>query len=170
MTVSPAVRLVEMVRTCAQIRSRQRREQIMGSALYLAVRAGLHFDPSDMSRLQQGMNADRGGYGEHLYAEAVRHGNLTACRSFEEMKGRRPFILDGHRLAVSSSLWRNGRLWRVTSFIDGGRIVICCFKEKKIGEYAPTRVEHITRLTHADFRKAVKSGDFSYRYRRPKSS
>lgn len=168
MTESPAMRLVKMVQGCTRVRSRQKEVQIIHEALYLAVRAGLDFDPDDMSQLQWWMYTDDGGVGEHLYAVAAAEGNISACQSFEKMKGRKPFIIKGRRLAVGTYIWRDDRQWKVTSFTSDGQIIICTHKKHDPARYERVRVDRRSRLTHADFRAAVKAGEFTYLYPHPR--
>jgi hypothetical protein len=111
----------------------------MAGAVTLAISAGMTFALDDFSEIYSGM---RGGHwfgvsgadmmGEEFYFLAVELRHLSACKSFEQWKGREPMIFSGNRLAVGSDLKWNGFHFRVTSINKNGIVAVFNGTPRKI--------------------------------------
>lgn len=154
--LSPAAQFVRIVYNHSGHRKRGADSQFDGSqqdALELAIKAHLPFELDDMQWIQRNCrftwhagNSDN--WGEIYYSVAVSCGNRSASRSFEKMKGRKPFIwkweVDHHgagrgtsgrlndRLSVGDTFRCRGKLLTVTSFDDkNGRVICCIYKPQE---------------------------------------
>lgn len=142
---SPALQLVNLVWTQTAFKSWIRLNHTMQDALALAMKAGLTFEPGDIREISAKMSGHRWfGDQEWIYRLAVEFGNQSACRSYEEWRGRDPFILDGRRLFVGAQVELHhlkspkGVSALVTSFSsDGMGIVVCTYST-----YLPARRSH----------------------------
>lgn len=147
-------------------------------ALFLAIRAHLPFEPDDMQWIHRNCHftwhaGNSDNWGETYYSVAVSCGNRSASRSFEKMKGRKPFIwkweVNHHgagrgrqgrvndRLSVGDTFYCRGKLLTVTSFDDkNGRIVCCAYKHRERDErgflVGSLKVEHVYKLTLKELR------------------
>ena len=176
---SAACRLVHLIRENAMEgmgRSNDRWRHIRRETLYLAVRAGLHFDLGDIEAFAYSPPSYYSDpflvCDEDLYTLALIHDNLSAARSFEAWKKRPPFIVDhiegsaswhteGHfhvhstgRLAVGFRFRWEGLLVTVTSFAaDGEALVACTHKTARGGSpYAAAKIERRFRITIGELR------------------
>ncbi len=171
--LSPAVRFVLLMRDRSRHfkRSNQKFDGAQQDALRLAIRGGLPFDLEDMAYLREHCRftwhaGSNGNWGEPYYFDAVRYDNGSAARSFEKMKGRKPFIWRGEvghgidtirtggRLAVGSRFRCRGVGLAVTSFDDeAGCVIACSYRSRSEEErYEPEKVEHRYRLTRKDLK------------------
>ncbi len=104
----------------------------MRQAVIVACHAGMKFEIGDFELLAGKYKLHIWGgndghmWGEPLYSEAVKSGNLSACKSFERLKKRAPFFFQGNRIAVGSQLRWNDIGLAVTSFTGDGKHVVCC--------------------------------------------
>ncbi|GAH61865.1 unnamed protein product, partial [marine sediment metagenome] len=147
-------------------------------ALLLAIKAHLPFDIDDIDWIHRNCrftwhagNSDN--WGEIYYSVACASGNGSAARSFEKMKGRKPFIwkweVNHHgagrgtsgrvndRLSVGDTFRCQGQLLTVTSFDDkNDRITVCSYKpQKRDGRgyiIESLKVEHLYKLTRKDLK------------------
>lgn len=158
---SAAYQLVTLVWTkCSHQKSWQRLNQSMSSALMLAVTAGLRFDIDDFRTIRDNF---RGGFWfgaehERYFAEAVKHGNISACRAYEKWVGRKPFIYEGKRLYVGSEIdYHCGRV-SVTSFKNEENVLVACgYEGAKKYPRKPTKRVSITRTVIQAMEKERKS-------------
>jgi hypothetical protein len=148
---SPAIQLLDLVwSNCNEVNghSWERLNGSMKDALSLAISAGMAFDLGDFASFRERYRfgywggQDSGGFAEGFYTEAVCKGNMSAAKSFEQWKGRKPFITEdaeatmrygrrvesrcGGRLTVDSRFTFRGELLTVTSFSDGGEYLTAC--------------------------------------------
>ncbi len=133
----------------------------MHQALTIAITAGLRFDLGDFATIAKefriGYWGGNNGASEGLYSCAVGCGNRSACLSFEAWKGRKPFILAGHRIYEGYQFIWAGQHVTCTSFDEGGSFVIAAsYKERERdadgyerGRRTPL---HIYKITHADLK------------------
>lgn len=163
---SPAFRLMSLIYTHQghhMPQSNERWDQSMNQALSLAIESGLRFDLTDFAEIAEicyrfGSEGDYALACRSYRCSTGRKGtpNLSAARSFEHYKKRKPFILQMHphrptreRVAVGSSFWWKGEQLTCTSFADdGGSIIACSYKEPET-EYARAKVKARVRITHA---------------------
>lgn len=124
-TKSNAYELMQFVWRNEETKSYVKLNSIMKDALNLAIEAKLIFEISDFSEIKKnfrggywfGVNANGKGQGEMFYSTAARTGNISACKSYEEFVGIKPFITtEGHRSYVGKMLRDNSRRYRVTGF------------------------------------------------------
>lgn len=109
--------------------------QVMASAVGLAIRAGLRFVLDDFRRFFERFRgaywfgASNGGHsGEGFYSAAVECGNGSACEAFETF-AERPAWRDANsaRVCIGSALEWNGERCTLTS-IRADRIGLCSYK------------------------------------------
>lgn len=165
--VSPVLKLLRLVMEndgkAMGGRSWMRLNDALGTALALAVRTGFKFNERDFSAIDSGFRFsywggnDRHMLGERFYSIACavdrEHGeNLSAARSFEQWKNRKPFIykfkdcLSGRRLAIGADLHlvdKSGQHFRrerfkVTSFAKDGKSFVAT-RTEEVGEYNPSK-------------------------------
>lgn len=94
--------------------------------------------------------------GEGVYALAVKELNTSACISFEKWAGRKPFVVDGQRLAVGSEFYCDYlRLW-VTSFSDDGKSLNACWYNNP-GNHREGAPEKLFKFTIEEFAEGNKA-------------
>ena len=133
----------------------------MHSALHLAIKAGLRFEPEDFDYISQHLRWEYwAGAGEEFYGHAISVNNMSAVHSYELHWHRKPFIFhtvempnyttgvnrQDCRLCVGCRFMWNQELVTLTSFNDkDGTIVACSYKQ----DGKPDRtVEHVYKITH----------------------
>lgn len=178
--LSPAAQFVSLVYNYSKHLKRGADNQWDGcqqDALRLAIRALLPFDEDDMAWIKKNTyftwHAGNGdNWGEDYYSVACGAGNISAARSFEKMKGRKPFIWkwtvkhggcigrverSNDRLSVGDEfICRNVKL-SVTSFNDADGLIICCtYKKQERDErgyvIGPLKVEKLYKIDHKQLR------------------
>jgi len=138
---SPARQLLQILwenRMDATGWSYERLNQGMRSALYLAIRMGMRFQPDDFIEIRKDFRGPRWfitdndhSQGEGFYSAAVEAGNLSACQSFEKWKQRQPFNYEGKRLYHGAIVQWQGETCAVTSFsADGSYLTICSYNSR----------------------------------------
>jgi len=201
---SPAMTLVRLVWDNAlgagPNHSWERINGAMRAAVGLAISAGLRFEPGDFQEMAESFDMNhwagtdpRGGtYGEWFYSQAVSSSNLSAAQSFEQWRGRGPFIFDncdgwsGYGMeAHGTTVRRTGRLavgvrlqWphrkdgqetvTVTSFAgDGLSLTACSYRQERYEK----KVLHRYRITREDLaaNKAMRKQAAKLRTARAKS-
>ena len=164
-TDSPAIQLLRLLwrhEGHQMGHSWERINATMRNGLGLAIRSGLEFARGDFAVISDAFNPGCWLNGERMYSVAClgEHGpNRSAAISFERWKGRKPFILDGHRLAVGSKFdWYDDRV-TVTSFADDSSYLVACsykYTESNTGDtYARRKVAHRYKIAIADLRELV---------------
>ncbi len=141
--------------------------------LIAAIESGMRFEPEDFGKIYCYFNGrewmGRGnGRGERFYWHAVGFRNVSACRSFENWRGRQPFIVDGVT-SYSCGLWTGhdfrrrdratvgcvfewqGKHVTVASFAEDGESMAAVHREWNGKRYA---IAHRFKITHAGLRKA----------------
>jgi len=180
--LSPAARFVSIIYNHSGHRNRGADAQFdsaQQNALKLAIKAYLPFDIDDMDWIHQNCrfiwHAGSGdNWGENYYSIACACGNSSAARSFEKMKGRKPFIWKGNvdhhgagrgregrsndRLSVGDTFNALNQELTVTSFDDKNeRIIVCSYKPQERDNRGYTigtlKVKHIYKLTRKELRK-----------------
>lgn len=149
-----------------------RLNRCMQNALHLAIEAGLEFQLDDFTYVSQKF---RWGYwsgdGEDFYCHAVTENNMSAIKSFEHHRNRKPFIINDvfqwwrdttthrnrGRLAVGSRFMWQGERTTVTSFDDkDGKVIACSHKPREHDErgylVGSLKIKHIFKLTHKDLK------------------
>lgn len=107
----------------------------------------------DELRLSAWLGADH----EWYYTLALNNDNLSAMRSFEAWKKRKPFILDGKRLAVGSRVKWKGEDVTITS-MDGDQCIACSYEPKPDPKYANKRkIFHRHTITAEELQKIEKA-------------
>jgi hypothetical protein len=117
-------------------KSWQRLNTALAMTLNAGIIAGMFFDEDDFKNICANFKGgywfgcDRDNcYGERFYSLAVEHNNLSACKSFESWKNRKPFKLDGKRICIHFVFeWQDLRVC-CTSFDDDGSYLIACAYE-----------------------------------------
>ncbi len=150
-----------------------RLNRCMQDALHLAIEAGLEFGLDDFAYISQKFKwMYWAGDGEGFYCHAVSGNNISAIKSFEKHRNRKPFIVnnviqwwqnkDTHRnrgrLAVGSTFIRQGERISITSFNDKDGNVIACSYEPREHDgkgyfFGVLKVRHIYKFTHKDLGK-----------------
>ncbi len=171
--LSPAMQLLDLVwenEGYSMGHSWDRLNQAMSRALSLAICYDFRFDLKDFGEIATkhrfgywGGN-DRHMLGEGFYAAACgdTYGeNRSACRSFEKWKQRKPFIFDGHRIAIGKEFqWHSRRLW-CTSFSEDGQYLTACSYvtdkgEEGAGRWSGSKVYHRYRIAQSDLQEERK--------------
>ena len=134
-----------------------RLNQTMRRALEIAISAEMPFNPDDFAKIDKEF---RGGYWmgeiEDLYAAAIAARHVSACQSFEAWRRRAPFVWDGFRIGVGSSLSWDGLPATVTSFADdGGSLIACAYKPRKKHD-DPLRIDRRFTISRAELQAAEK--------------
>lgn len=148
--VSPAIKMMDLARdsACGAVQHAwERYNHALRYALTLAVGGGFRFDEADYAHILKSYGTGYwvGESDEWIYALAVMVGNMSAIKSFEAARGRRPFIADEvdpgenrggfvhrlgvrdrERLAVGFAFPWKGERVKVTSFAADGTHVIAC--------------------------------------------
>lgn len=171
--LSPPLQLLQLVwRHSLKVtgHSWDRLNRSMQRGLDLAIDSGMQFGLDDFTEMAKRFRSEYWiGDGERYYALAVGRGNLSAARSFERKRGRKPFIWRGQsdhfepshrnvtrhgsRLAVGTTFGSRFTRLTVTSFNDtDGVLVACSYKPVPPGKYGPHKVARRYRLTHKDLR------------------
>lgn len=181
---SPARRLVNIVWAEAQAKSRHSGwtdfNSSMSSTLHLAISAGLLFNLDDFRVIYNEMRGQYwfGADSEHFYSAACKIGNISACKSYEAMCNRPPFLLHGERLYVGCQFpeWRTDRHVDVTSIGHseklGHYLVACSYKHsyqartcRNCGGYihfdtgknseqdSPSKIAHQFKITLAELKE-----------------
>ncbi|MFA5927079.1 MAG: hypothetical protein WC844_02850 [Patescibacteria group bacterium] len=75
--------------------------------------------------------------GEILYAEAVKAGNESACRSIEKWKDRPAILYEGARMYVGRLFFRLGEELRCTSINTAKRFVVSVLIERSLRPSKP---------------------------------
>lgn len=177
---SPVLTIVKTVWDKSKIWDRGAKDQfhaIMRDSLELCIKALIPFEADDFKNISENMKSfpwncwNNNNYGEEYYRIAVIHNNIPAATSFENWKGRKPFIFKGFvkypekygrygdterqtsRLFIGASYYDTIKLERltVTSFDDTNGIIICCSyknenENKKSGQ--PLKVKHLYKFDH----------------------
>ena len=140
---SPARQLMALVwneTNRGMAHSWSRLNHAMSAAVVLACQAGFKFDEDDFAIIAKSYNMYRWGgndghmLGEHFYTVAVKTKNLSACKSFEAWKKRKPFLYEGDRLALQSTLNWNEHVQhslKVTSFSECGTYLTACSYDRE---------------------------------------
>lgn len=147
----------------------------VNASLRLAIDSGQRFDLDDFRDFYVDFNGGFWLNGEEFYAQAVSCRNLSAAKSYETYRDRKPFIVDSHngsrqRVAIGTRFpWKCEDV-TVTSFVgkddaDGEAIIACSYHERKEGKH-DNKVKRRFHITHADIladRKEGKERDVLYR-------
>lgn len=123
--------------------SHQRVNQGMSSILYNLIEIGIDFEPNDIKDIHESF---RGGYwlgvsrngktmGEQFYRSACgSNTNTSAAKSFELWAGRKPFILNNHRLYEGANFTMDKLYWTVSGFEDKTGVIMCVGYENGMQE------------------------------------
>lgn len=140
----------------------------MHQSVQLAIESGMKFNLDDFAYLASNYKfgywagKDGGMYGEGFYSDAVRIGNISACLSFEQWRGREPFIWLGERIYLGRVFpWLNHNeiieRIRCTGFSRDGLSLRACAYEPKLRHLGHISVGHkvreIYKITKADIRR-----------------
>lgn len=153
---SDAIALLKLVWDRTEPGSWSRLNAAMQSALKLAIEAHMEFYPWDFKRIQGRFNAgywigQDGGYGERWYALACTERHVTACKSFELWKGRKPFRWDGERVYVGRRFKWAGLMVACTS-MDAESFVVCSYKDTS--KSYERKIDKRLRITRDDLKAA----------------
>lgn len=136
--------------------SHQRVNEGSQSLLHTLINLGVEFKPNDFTDINKSF---RGGYwfgqsyngkttGEGFYSSACgSNPNISAATSFELFVGRKPFILDNHRLHQQSRLTYKQLYVDVTGFDDEkGIITMVGYSDK-----SEKKGRKLFKFTNAEF-------------------
>jgi len=129
---SPAFDFVKAAFTGAPYRPRNRCARLVTGAIMLAIEHGLRFNQKDFQAFSWlfGTRSSlpfwyvRGGEG--YYEAAIRHGNESACKSFEYSRKRLAIMANGKRLWVGRRVSWEGQTVICTSFARDGQSATLC--------------------------------------------
>lgn len=184
---STVIQLLDLVwANCNKVQghSWERLNTSMHSALTLAITSGMVFDLGDFASFERRyrfgywgiQHSGSNGFAEGFYVTAVACGNMSAAKSFEQWKGRKPFIVEdaeaerhavgrgcesncGGRLAIGSRFRYRGEYVTVTSFSgDGEHLTACTYKpvESGSGSRKIAKRFKITREDLLQYRRRLK--------------
>lgn len=152
----------------------ERLNHAMRDALSLAIGSGLKFFKGDLTYIGKNYRSGywRGESDEWIYCLAVTVGNMSAIQSFEQWKGREPFIATNvspshhhngylhmsgdrqkERLAVGFKFNWEGKQVTVTSFApDSSYLTACSYKrvKGKNDRYGRDKLEKRFRITRSE--------------------
>lgn len=161
--------------------SEPRLRAVMHDTLGLAIKAGLHFDKEDFTKLYENFHLGAGyvatGYlspNEQFYSVAVAVNNISACQSFEKALNRKPFITNfvdpapvhyaGHhdgtrprsRLSCGCKFSWKGEQVTVTSFAKDSEYLTACSYHPHDFSKKPWEQNrkplHVYRINHGDLK------------------
>jgi hypothetical protein len=124
---SKVIEIISLVWNGLDYSSHQRVNQGMADLLNNLINIGVKFEKNDIT---DAYNSFRGGYwfgvnpngkgkGDGFYMSACgSNPNISAAQSFEEFTGRKPFLLNGKRLALRSEFTMDKLYYSVTGFDD----------------------------------------------------
>jgi len=150
---SPAIYLLDIVWNHAQrgnLKSWIKFNHSLHDALKLAVSSDLKFDVDDFKRINERfspgywMGVDgSSGLGEAMYSLAVFSGNISAAKSFEQWKNRKPFMLENsQRIYMGREFSWESLPVVCTSFSgDQSHLTACHYKRRHHIEY-PTLINY----------------------------
>ncbi len=179
-TYSPVINVVKTVCDKSKLPDKSSKDQfhaIMRDSLELCIKSLMPFEINDFKNISETIRYfpwncwNNSNYGEEYYRIAVINNNISAAISFENWKGRKPFIHKGFvkyperygrygsierhtsRLFIGASYYDINKLERVTvtSFDDKNGIVICCSyqnedENKRSGQ--PLKIKHLYKFDH----------------------
>lgn len=83
---------------------------------------------------------------------AAQANNISACRSFEDWKERKPFMLDGERIYIGREFQFCNRKVTCTSFAkDGSYIIACSYRD--LPEDSPKKIERICKIRRHELKR-----------------
>lgn len=163
---SKAFELVEFVWNNEKTDSYVRVNTAMYEAVKLAIISQMEFSKEDFKAIYTrfngvywfGVNTNGKGMGEGFYSEAVTSGNISACQSYEDFYGMKPFIdTKGRRLYIRAMYWDNERRYRVTGFdFDTKKIYLVGYGIGDIREEGKKTLFNFTNKEWNEFRKQLK--------------
>lgn len=131
---SPVVRILRIVNDHTGTSGNKSGENLantcMRKAIELVVEARMEFGPDDVKTIA-GMYD--GIASEWTYANFVRSGNLSACKSWEKQAGLTPWLWQGQRLYPGAGLPWAGRACKITTFASD-RLVACSYRKIRYSE------------------------------------
>jgi hypothetical protein len=110
-------------------KSFRRLNDALHRVLSAAITASLPFELNDFGEVYARCGGEHwfgSPAGERFYTEAVKVGNMSACKSFEHWVDRKPFMWQKKRLYLYSVLRWQGQQVVVTSFADDGLSLTAC--------------------------------------------
>jgi hypothetical protein len=130
----------------------------MHTTLLLAIIAFFKFELEDFKYINDKFRwGFWSGDGEVFYSKAVEAGNMSACKSFEYYRGRKPFLTNNihnrkrDRICVDTWLTWNKEHVKVTSFSDDNSYFVACHYPIQADNRKP---DHIYKITHKDLKSA----------------
>lgn len=166
--LSPARQLVDLVwennQKAISGHSWQRLNRSMRHAVVVAIDAGLPFNLDDFEFFSNnyrmyrwGGSSDGNSVGERFYGLAVEERNMSACKSFENWKKRKPFIFQKERIYVGKEFKWNNEIVMCTSFSEEDNyLVACSYKDKPKDDYSRTKIKHRYKITIEELKKEEK--------------
>jgi hypothetical protein len=149
-TMSPAVRLVELLAEKMREESVQARPGLIRKAIELAVEAQMRFDLDDFSKIHR----EYPYHDESAYRFVVESGNASALAALEKYIKRDPFLYDAldeagkKRLYVGASFKWDGLFVKVTSIKDKNNLIAC--HQQYDQETRETKTLRIFRISRDD--------------------
>lgn len=154
MTISPVMQALTVFRESIPRGSDRRFNDGLFAVMKAAIESHVPFDESDVEdffglfRAAVWLNADR------LYTLAVKQRHVSACRSIEHYLGRKPWLVNGQRLAVGSGLTWEGETCKVTSFNDANDTFIACSYKRRAHRDETDKVNRRFTVTREAFKHA----------------
>ncbi len=132
--------------------------EIMKTALQLAIRAKLKFDKDDFENIYEtfrggywfGANTNGNGCGEIFYHYTAVYNNISASKSYESFAKIKPFLLKNKRLTAHSEFFHQNRKYSVTGFKNGKMYIVIYHASGK------RKLIQFTNSEWNDFRKELK--------------
>lgn len=162
---SKAFELIEFVWKNERTDSYLRVNTAMYKAVKLAIISQMEFNKDDFKTIYLnfrgvywfGVNANGKGMGEDFYLEAVTSGNMSACQSYENFYGMKPFIdTKGQRLYTGAMYRDKERRYRITGFdFDAKKVHLVGYSISDWEEKGRKNLFNFTNKEWNEFRKQL---------------
>lgn len=109
--------------------------------LALAIDCGMVFDIEDFRKLRTDFNGSYwlGSCEEGWYTQAIQQGNSSFVASYEDCYSRKPFMLDGLRVARDRIFDWDGERVACTSFAEDQKSFVACSYEPSLYRHGDWR-------------------------------
>ena len=162
---SKAFELIEFVWKNERTDSYLRVNTAMYKAVKLAIISQMEFNKDDFKTIYLnfrgvywfGVNANGKGMGEGFYLEAVTSGNMSACQSYENFYGMKPFIdTKGQRLYTGAMYRDKERRYRIAGFdFDAKKVHLVGYSISDWEEKGRKNLFNFTNKEWNEFRKQL---------------
>ena len=154
-TLSPVMQAVVVFERNIPGGSDRRLNDGLYDVVKAAIESRMPFDQTDIEDFFRLFRAAEWFDADRLYVLAVEKRHRSACRAIEHHLGRKPWIVQGVRLAVGSRFEWCGARCEVTSFNDRtDTLTACSYKSAPRGRYTDRVLHKRFKVTRDEFQQA----------------